>query len=368
VKKATRQDLLKLIPSNEVDRPAVVRGLGLIPDWKLGDYLGKLSDDAQRLGIVHELRVLGKLAMRHIRGFAVEPCERGENFDAQLKVREVDMDLEITSLVQPAYKAAVERVCRAIERYLSGRFADQTYEVRLGNMGGGFVNKIADDGAEVLDEDATLRNCIVQLEEAISSDGNVDPRWAKDRFHGPVTSVHLSRRNHAWQKSYRMPGDADVNQVRRKVLGKVDKAQWTGRRPAVLAVVLAHDPDVDLLDQRGEDVVAEAFARVPYLAAVIGLPFYNFLSYPKVIFPLYPGSGASLDEAGREMLTRAFRFWIGVDWRLALHCYRDMRDNMQRDGTWPEWQAIRFGKNAESSQQNLPSGCRSDALAGPQGE
>jgi len=117
----------------------------------------------------------------------------------------------------------------------------------------------------------------------------------------------------------------------------------------VLVVVLAHDPDVRLLDRPGNNVAGEAFSQVPYLVAIVGLPFCNFLDYPAVIFPIARESAWEIGDERKRALTAAFRFWIGVDWHRALPWYREMRNDMKADGSWPGWEVVRFGKGRGGS-------------------
>ncbi len=179
-----------------------------------------------------------------------------------------------------------------------------------------------------------------QIEKVIDPSGTVPEEWQEFGVRGPIVTIRPAQITRAWQGSFVLPGDTHVQQVKRKVFGKLEKSQWTGNRPALLAVVLVHSPQTRLLNEAYDSVCDKAFAKCPHLTAIIALPFGNILDRPTVYVPENPSGMQALQEESKNVLTRAFRFWIGVDWRFALRELRYVREEMKKKGVWPG------GKNA----------------------
>ena len=125
-------------------------------------------------------------------------------------------------------------------------------------------------------------------------------------------------------------------------MAKVGSPQWTGKRPAVLAVVLSHMPSSDLLNDSYDNVCDEAFACDSSLAAVVALPFGNACDGPVVYRPANPQGFQCLPEDAASVLTKAFRFYLGVPWRFQRRMVNEIRDARKREGTWPGWRNARL--------------------------
>ena len=335
-------DLVAAVSAGEWDRQAITRAIEFIPEKLLEEYAGKLRDTREQAGTLHELRVIGKLLSRKLPEFRVVPYPDGVNFDALINVGSTSAELEITAFVEPAYDAAVGRVCQRIKSFLEETHPGLRYEVRLGNSGGGFVEVSNKKGQRQLDEEATYDLSRTQLNEAIGEDGRIREGWRENRDRGPVIAVRDSADLHVWQSSWQYPARVGVDQVRRKVRGKIRDNQWSGQKPGVLAVVLQHSPETRLLNEPGNSVCDEAFDQVPCLAAVVGLPFGNFLDRPVVYFPDAPRGLQVLDQKMQSTLSRAFRFWLGVNRKLAMAMLKHARQELKERGEWPGWRNARL--------------------------
>ena len=292
--------------------------------------------------------MIGKLLLRKVKGFRITPFPSGSRFDALLTVTTQEIELEITAFVKPAYQRSIDRLCRKVEDWLHERFPEKAFEVQLGNIGGMFEELEGESGETALDVERTYSAILECFSQAIDENGTVQGDWSRFAVRGPVVLVRPADATYCWQSAFAKPGGTSVAQAKRKIETKIKADQWSGTRPGALAVVLQHDPDPSMLNASYDSACDEAFARIPHLALIVALPYGNFLSEITFFTPENPTGLQVLHTETMRTLLRAFHFWLGVDCRLALSAFREVREARKRDGTWKG-----LGGNATSGVEEL---------------
>jgi len=315
MKKSDLTGLSSLIEKNDWNRNAIMRTLELLPKRLSKEYTSKLKSEDQHPGIIHELRLIGRLLARSGDDFKCSPFPSNSHVDAILILVGTMVELEITAGIEPEFARSVRRIEVRVSQRLEALHPMHRYDVGFRTPGGGFPEIQSE---RRLDGDALERQLLEELHRVIRHDGSIDPILEEEPLSFRLLVEVLpaageSRVHH----SIRLPGGTDVDQVLRVVQRKTQHSQWSGNLPGILAVVLEHWPDAHLLEtlkdnRKGEpiSIADRAFAEDPILAAIIAVPC-NVEETCRVTARPIGQAGMSLNIEALASLRLAFDFRYG---------------------------------------------------------
>jgi len=268
-----------ICPSGLLDEDAVALALSRLPRRLEKDYQRRL--ERLELGCILELALLGRLLQRG-GPFLVTRWPEGGRFDGFLVRDERRFELEIKASIETRYDKNVTKMCRMIKEEIERRWPGFIGEVNLFNR---FREK-EEDGVKTLDIDGTAVDVMAELECAITPDGQVRRAYREYVPFRLVTKIEPLDYLKVLHSSWTLPGGHGQDVVRRTLKRALDdKNQFTGKLPAVLAVIQARDPMAALI-YRGEPSVAdEFFGRHPKLSAIIAVPCPSINGPATIITP-----------------------------------------------------------------------------------
>lgn len=302
-------ELVELISPDAFQRDSILGAIKKLPEDLWAEYAGKLYDSHAAGGTIHELRLIGLLSGREVDGFRCLPFPESLRCDCLLTLADQDVELEITADIRGMYDDAVGRVCRRIERYLLEQYSASHLRIEIGNAEG--FPELVEGSTRCLDEGDLYKQVLEHLSKLLSDDGDVVQAPDATNRLGPVVLVEKADRTSVRQTSFVLPGGNDVEQVRRKVRGKLEKGQWTGSRPAVLAVILDAWPHADILDRSYDNISTDAFSSMEHLSALVAVPC-NATERCRVLLRPQAAGGSRLGVTGSGLLTAGFDFIYGA--------------------------------------------------------
>ena len=259
-----RTRIKRLITCGGLSLMRAEAAVDVIPPRLLGYYEAELGNVDRHDAVEHELRLVGELLAQASATFECIPYDASTQCDSLIRAGGTEIECEITAWTSPAAQVAIERVCRRVEDHLRDRFSGNCYRVEIDNMWWEFPS----DAGGRIDQEALFAACVADLGIAITPDGTPQAEWPTEH-RGPVSRVVISGYMQCSQTGYSVGGVIPFEQLRRKVLGKVDAGQSSGTRPWMLAVVLQVWPHPEQVD-RGRDpsIAEEAFNRDPALCCI----------------------------------------------------------------------------------------------------
>jgi hypothetical protein len=284
------------------------------------EYAKKL--EGPDYGTVYELAVLGRLLQKGS-PFSVDPWPVNSQVDAYLRGNGLEAELEIKASLETLYEKNVRGMCDGIKKRIESRWPRFVGTVHLCNP---FREKTV-NGINTLDADRTSDDVMEELDKAIEADGTVRPTYRDYTPFRRVTIINPGDVVRVWHSSTTLSA-AHEEDVLTRVLKRSldDHHQFSRARPALLAIVLARDPDARPLYRDKESPAETYFRKHPHLSAIIAIPCPSINGTPTVLRPtvdLQPTRTFPLDDGSAEAIAEFFacklqvsEFWERVCARL----------------------------------------------------
>lgn len=250
----------------QLDADAIELALSRLPARLEADYASRLA--SLEPGIVLELALIGRL-LQKTSPFEVTPWPEDSRADVHLRKDARVVEVEIKTSISTLYDRNVEKMCLLVQERMAHRWPDFKGEVHLCNQ---FREKEV-RGQQTLDIEGTADDVMAELLFAIDEEGNVRNIY---KFFEPfrlVTKIGPLPRLKVWHSSSTLPGGHGQAVIARTLKRALDdKNQFSGRVPAVVALIQARDPDARLLHWGSPSVADEFFDRHTKLSAIIAVP------------------------------------------------------------------------------------------------
>jgi hypothetical protein len=238
-----------------------------LPQSKQRDYITKLSSKRNKIGTLFEMKIINELFKKgKDTKYEIKYLPRNYRVDSLLIYKGQIYEIEITLDYKVKYEENVDKLCALARKFIKENYPAFKGFIHLTNFSSRWIEK--DNKLDIENTFDNIKNIlnIAFIDEKIKDEYlSHDPGRLICRIEPKAINDVI-----VWQSSYRLPGGLDVNQIKRKIFGKLDEEQFTFKNGAIFIIGM-YRSTFDVLERDYDHVIEQVFSKYPRLSGCVAI-------------------------------------------------------------------------------------------------